>query len=653
MYLERIRIWNWRKYGINADLTPSIEIEFNKHLNVLVGENDSGKTAIIDAIKAGLGTNSQDVNWISESDFFDISCPIKIEYVYKELSIEEEAYLYEWIYFIQKESVFRVVLEVDFINDLNGKKRLSKSLLAGEEGKENSINDNIRYLLAVTYLKPLRDAEAELSPGNRSRFAQILKNLKVFYEDDGIIKKEIENILSDAFSDVQEKIDKPVLDRMDIVVNSFFDKSRDRKAEIQPKKMKFDEFIKKLQLSLGEIGTGLGSSNLLFMAAELLLLSENKFGPQLALIEEVEAHIHPQSQLRLIKYFERKSKEDGIQYILTSHSPVLASSISLEHIILIFNNQAFPMSTEKTLLIKEDYQFLERFLDATKSNMFFAKGIIMVEGDAENILIPTIAEIINRPLYDYGVSIVNVGNLAFKRYASVFLRAKGETPLNFPVAIVTDLDLKPLSYFDKDYISYFGVDDSSEREISRIFEYQFEGELLGNYLSINLLVDKIRGYKKNIESDKVVELKMLLKSSNNNKYDEILIERQILLEKRYFHNKEKTRTFLSSPWTLEFSIAESGLSEFIQDSILELNYLKLENRVSKKNEWMKITDKEQRSVAIVQFMLKNKISKAAIGQMLSQKLVDNRAKVQIILETDPKLRYLYNSILHACGEVVK
>lgn len=52
--------------------------------------------------------------------------------------------------------------------------------------------------------------------------------------------------------------------------------------------------------------------------------------------------------------------------------------------------------------------FLQRFLDATKSNLFFAKGVIMVEGDAENLLIPVIAEIIGYPLEKYGVSISSV-----------------------------------------------------------------------------------------------------------------------------------------------------------------------------------------------------------------------------------------------------
>ena len=70
----------------------------------------------------------------------------------------------------------------------------------------------------------------------------------------------------------------------------------------------------------------------------------------------------------------------------------------------------------------EIINILERFLDSTKANLFFAKGVIFVEGDAENILMPVIAKIIGMPLEKYGVSIVNVGSLAFLRYANIFKR---------------------------------------------------------------------------------------------------------------------------------------------------------------------------------------------------------------------------------------
>ena len=106
------------------------------------------------------------------------------------------------------------------------------------------------------------------------------------------------------------------------------------------------------------------------------------------------------------------------------------------------NRSGYDLSEGKTGLQKGDYLFLQRFLDSTKANLFFAKGIIMVEGDAENILIPVIADILGYPLEKYGISIVNVGSTAFLRYSGIMVRKDG-TDIGIPVSVITDGDVRP------------------------------------------------------------------------------------------------------------------------------------------------------------------------------------------------------------------
>ena len=72
MYLEELRLWNFRKFGSMAtiDLTkPDLQLAFQKGLNLLIGENDSGKTAIVDAIKLVLKTHSSEWIKIENEDF--------------------------------------------------------------------------------------------------------------------------------------------------------------------------------------------------------------------------------------------------------------------------------------------------------------------------------------------------------------------------------------------------------------------------------------------------------------------------------------------------------------------------------------------------------------------------------------------------------
>ena len=147
--------------------------------------------------------------------------------------------------------------------------------------------------------------------------------------------------------------------------------------------------LSRLSLDTESVNLGLGNSNLLYIAVELLLMhdGDDYIGPKIALIEEIEAHLHTQAQIRLIKHME---KNTHTQFILTTHSNNLASSINPKNLILLHNNKAFSIAETETMLESEDYEFLERFLDATKSNLFFAKGLILVEGDAENLLLPAL-----------------------------------------------------------------------------------------------------------------------------------------------------------------------------------------------------------------------------------------------------------------------
>ena len=64
MYISGIKISNFRIF-------EHIDLKLNKGLNLLVGENNSGKTALIDAIRYTLGTNSNDRTYLKEEDFYN------------------------------------------------------------------------------------------------------------------------------------------------------------------------------------------------------------------------------------------------------------------------------------------------------------------------------------------------------------------------------------------------------------------------------------------------------------------------------------------------------------------------------------------------------------------------------------------------------
>ena len=125
-------------------------------------------------------------------------------------------------------------------------------------------------------------------------------------------------------------------------------------------KKEVKEILEKLELSLkDEINPGLGTLNRLFISSELLHLEKKDWtGLRLGLIEELEAHLHPQAQMRIIEAL--RAKKD-IQLILTTHSPNVGSKVKLDELILCSNDKVFPMKKGLTKLRDTDYSFLERF----------------------------------------------------------------------------------------------------------------------------------------------------------------------------------------------------------------------------------------------------------------------------------------------------
>jgi len=334
---------------------------------------------------------------------------------------------------------------------------------SGEKGDGPSFAPEVRELLQATYLKPLRDADQALSAGRGSRLSQVLSsttqvsNSGIDYNSDIPFAPEKLSVLGigDLANALLEKQDgvKAARNEVDKHLKRFNLKGDDVQSRIRVgansnSDARLRQLLEKLDLSLRVEGkSGLGTKNTLFMACELILLAQESEGCKLLLIEEPEAHLHPQKQLRVMKALQALATEDGIQIIVTTHSPNLASVIELDNLVLLWKSHAFALNKESTKLSASDYSFLQRFLDVTKANLFFARGVLIVEGDAENILLPTIATILESDFTENGVSIVNVGGVGLSRYARIFMRRNSKQTenklLDIPVACITDMDVMP------------------------------------------------------------------------------------------------------------------------------------------------------------------------------------------------------------------
>ncbi|WP_147533017.1 ATP-dependent nuclease [Bacillus marasmi] len=466
MYLFQLNISNFRKYGIkpsvDGTVIPGLCLNLNPKLNLIVGENDGGKTAIIDAVKMVLSTQSNDFIKPEVEDFYlepgkeeKFRCSeFRIECIFKGLSDAEAKNFLEWLSFEETAGETTFYLKLTFAAKREGK-NIYYDIKAGSHEEGSQMDGKARELLRTTYLKPLRDSERELGSRRNSRLSQILYNHDAFSNEENhqLIKiiQDANNSISNYFkgldghgNEIADVEGKKLLEELNSYLNKFSREGNLLKTNFNIADTKLKSILEKLSLLLQNNKAGLGSQNLLFIATELLLLKRENFsGLKLALIEEIEAHLHPQSQSLLIEYLESVCNESSIQMILTTHSPNLASKVNVENLIICKSSGVFNMGSKYTKLRVGDYLFLQRFLDVTKSNLFFANGIIIVEGDAENILIPTLSQILGISLSKYGISVINVGSTAFLRYSNIFLRENDAENMGIPVACVTDLDVKP------------------------------------------------------------------------------------------------------------------------------------------------------------------------------------------------------------------
>ncbi len=478
MRLTQLRIENFRNFGegeyaFHTDLPAGIA--------ALVGENDSGKTAIVDAVRLVLGTRGQEYFRVSDADFHQprdgsgSRSEIRIMLRFDALGLDDRGALLEHLTYCDGEALLFVHWSA--VAGCRGATRrfLTVECRSGEHGDGPALDAGTRALLCTTYLRPLRDADQALSAGRGSRLAQILQQTREVtdhgeaYDPDAPpgdpsqlsvlgIGDYTNNLLArqGGVVSARNRLNDEYLAKLSFTGD-------DLKGVISVGGAKGDnatrlrQLLEKLELDLRDDdeaepppSRGLGSNNLLFMASELLLLAQDSEGFPSLLIEEPEAHLHPQRQVRLVNFLKAKAAIDpkaerGLQVLMTTHSPTLASSLPLKSLVLVRGGKAFPLGPEHTLLDTSDYAFLERFLDATKANLFFARGVLIVEGDGEGILLPTLARLLDRDLSAYGVSLVNVSGTGLRRYARIFQRKREEETgsLNVPVACIADMDVMP------------------------------------------------------------------------------------------------------------------------------------------------------------------------------------------------------------------
>lgn len=239
MYISELRLWNFRKYGKNkSDLNRDADliVSLNKGLNVLIGENDSGKSTILDAIKLVLKTHAYEWIKIDDTDFHIDTDQLKIEIHFSGISNDEGKHFIEWSGWAEEEiekegklvKELRPKLILIYQAEIKDNRIIPSDIKAGMDGVGHLLNAEAREYLKCTYLKALRDADSELTSKKNSRLSEILQKHELYIK----LKGQVHEFETD-FKGINDKIE------------NHFNGVNDDKRYNKQIKLRIDEYLGK------------------------------------------------------------------------------------------------------------------------------------------------------------------------------------------------------------------------------------------------------------------------------------------------------------------------------------------------------------------------------------------------------------------------
>ena len=474
MIIEKITIHNYRNFS-------DFEIEL-KPFNLIIGENNIGKTNLLNAL--GLifspditfyqkrNLEIDDINYDAlikfknevknAASYEDIkgSFPdVRIEILMSGFNSDQEAIVGDWFTGEWNADISKNKAKITYRYSVNHSQKAEKwfndiKKVLKQDSPIEAVNFPIEYysysiyggddqskridyywlsFLKMELLEALRDAKTQLSAGGKNTLLNRILSVQTENKIDEIKKRllEIKKLIA---KDDKGNVFKSIKDGIESFLKKISIEESDSIVDFDFLGVESSDILKKMNLIYGTTPinverNGLGRNNLLYISLLLSQLmqqvesEDKKVFFRLIGIEEPEAHLHPHLQIHLSRNIDTESSVER-QIVITSHSTHITSQLSLEDTIVLYRDENDKQIKPYYLFKKippDSIKYLSRFLDATKSTMFFARQIILVEGISEQLLMPEFFRLTheNKSIEQLGISLVNVNGVAFSHFLEV------------------------------------------------------------------------------------------------------------------------------------------------------------------------------------------------------------------------------------------
>ena len=469
MYISRIVIRNFRNFA-------HMDINLKEGVTTVIGENNTGKTNLLQALRLVADSNlSSFYRTLIEHDIhqgIDISTPqqIIISVEFSDYSDRENecALVGCWqvvegiarlSYRFRPKRAIREAIESeersgddllieDYHWELTGGGDKDPTTVEWNEDLGSSVRFGDLQQFQVVFLPALRDVQRDLRQSNISPLGRIFAASDIPQEE----KDQLIEIIRSANTEVSSR---PTIREAGEAIQTAFSETAGEAFTMDVKLGMADPSFASISRALTVLlsnealtdfepsRNGLGLNNILYISMLLEYfkrrVENSTTAGQLLLIEEPEAHLHPQLQRVLYEDLSRKP----FQTIITTHSTHISSQASLKSLVsLTFgDNQATISTVPSTDISNPEIADLERYLDATRSALLFARKVILVEGPAELFLIPPlIRQVMNGLDLDrLGITVVPIFGVHFDVYVKLF----NDNSQPKKCAIIADGDLQP------------------------------------------------------------------------------------------------------------------------------------------------------------------------------------------------------------------